>query len=126
MSLKVKISARERWVVALAPALAIGFVYFFWLAGSYEADLAKAQARAAEATQPLPPPAASPTLAQAKAVLADLKRSIADREAKVVQLETKIAAAPVVSGAVAAADGRDPARAIERVEAVFAKMASRH
>ena len=122
-----KISARERWMVAALPALLIFGAYYLKFMGDVTAELEKQQNRVLLADKPLPPVAPSQTLGAAKKALDEAKQAVTGHETHIEQLEAKIAAlknggsdaAPAASAA--AADERDAARLIERVEAVFAR-----
>ena len=117
MKLNLKISARERWFLAMAPAVAIVGIYLFGFSDGLSAELGKQQKRLQAAQTPLPPPPPSAALAKAKAALEEAKRGIADKEKRIAALEERIATA--ARGTAAADDKTAPARVIEKMEAVF-------
>ena len=119
MKPKQKITGRERWIMAVAPALLVIGVYVLFFVGDLYAELEKTQKRVAAANVPLSPAAPSATLAKAKSAQADVKRSITEREARVAQLEATIATLP--KNGIVVDDNTNPVHLIEQMEAVFAR-----
>ena len=119
MKLNLKITGRERWALALAPAVAIVGIYLFGFHDSLSAELVKQQKRVQTAQTPLPPPPPSATLAKAKSALEDAKREIAEKGKHVAELQESIATA--TQATATANDESAPARIIENVEAVFSR-----
>jgi len=119
LKFKFKTSHRERWLLALAPAVAIGAIYLYGYEGKLAADLTAAKKRLAAAETPLAPPGPSQALVKAKASLEDAKHALADEQAKVDQLQARLADLSTGTG-----DSTDPdgaAHTMGRVEAVFAR-----
>lgn len=114
MKNKVKISGRERWVLAFAPTVLILAAYFFGIQPDLVANLDKEQKRIDAASTPVQAPTASSTLAKAKMARDAAQRDIADRETKIAQLEVQIASFKKVG-----VDEGEQARVIEQVEAAF-------
>lgn len=117
MKLKFRMTARERWVLTFAPALAIIGLYFFYFSDSVNAELERQKQREAAAHIPLPPPTPSAGLTAAKKALEDLKRDIADRDARIAKYETQILALP--KNGDGSIGGNAPAYLIEHVETIF-------
>jgi hypothetical protein len=115
MKAKIKITNRERWIIALAPSILIGTIYLYGFYGGLEAALEKQQKRVAAASI-LPKPAGiSPMLAKAKADQDEVNRNINDRQARLGELDAQIAAAQKDPS-----EDKDAAQLIQRVEAIFA------
>jgi hypothetical protein len=119
MSAKWKPSSRERWVIALAPALVIGSYYFYSEAPDLAAQAAKQQKRVIAAQQPIPTPPPPPSLAKAQATLDLLKQQLADKQEKIASLQDRQLKLAIAKQKAAAK--RDPAHLIEKMEAVFAR-----
>ena len=119
MSRKWKPSSREKWVMALAPALAIGSWYFYFEAPDLDAQAVKQQQRVEAANQPLPAPPPPPSLAKAQATLDQLKKDQADKQDKIAALQDRQLELAIAKAKAAAK--RDPAHLIEKMESVFAK-----
>ena len=119
MKTPLKISDRERWIIAVGPALLLVGAYFTFYSDNLTAELDKVNKRAAAAAIPLPAAAPSATLAKAKSTLEAIKNEIADNEGRVAALEVRSRATPKTVSAFI--DDRDPAHIIEEVEAVFAR-----
>ncbi len=114
MKTNYKISARERWAIAFAPALLILAIYFFAIADDLQAGLDKQLKRMTAANGPIAAATASSSLAKATAARDTAKRDLEERETRIAQLEAKIAALAKPGG-----DPRPSASIIQRVEAVF-------
>lgn len=116
---KRPVSGRERWMIALAPAIAIGGIYFFFIAGGLQESLENQRRRLEAAERPAAAAGPSTSFVQAKAALQQLKSDIAGREGKVNDLAVQLASARNARNTTAADD--EPARVIERIETTFAR-----
>jgi hypothetical protein len=116
--MKFKFSNRERWLVTVAPTLAILAVYGFFVMDGLYAEAQKQQKRVAELARPVTAVAPSASVATSKKALEDAKKTLAERQTQVAQLETFVAS---TKGGVAASDDHDAVHVIEKVEAVFAR-----
>jgi hypothetical protein len=119
---KVKITSRERWVVAVAPTLIILGVYFVYIVGGLNDELSKQQDRVAKATDVLKTPAPtgpSPALVKAKGDLADKLRQIDDQNATLQKLGQQ--KETVAKQVAVKQNDRHAAAAIEQIQAIFAK-----
>ena len=114
MKLNRKISARERWILAVAPAAIILAVYLFGFVDGLSAELAKAEKRADAAMAPAPPSLGPSSLEKVKMTRDAAKRDLKERQDQIAQLEAKIASLPKTG-----ADYRPSASVIEQVESVF-------
>jgi len=119
MKWNIKISGRERWLLAFAPSVAIVAIYLYGFSDNLAGELARQEKRIAAAKVPLPPPPPAAALTKAKANLEETNKGIADKEHHIASLRDAIAAA----AKTASSDQEDsaPARVIEKVEAVFAR-----
>jgi len=83
-----KITARERWVLAFLPTVAISGIYLYGIYPGYAADLATAQQHLAAASGP--PPKVAPAPSAAKTKVADLKKKIADDQIEIPKIQAHL------------------------------------
>jgi hypothetical protein len=122
MKIKMKITARERWVLTLAPAFLILGAYGVYIQGGLSDALVKEQARVAKAAAVLATPAPtgpSPTLIKAQGDLADKTRQIAGQNATLEKLQQQKDS--LAKQVAVKQNDRHAAAAIEQIQAIFAK-----
>ena len=116
MKKKLKFTGREKWLLALGPAVLVIGVYLLFFLSTLTAEVDKQRQRMVAAAGPLPPPATKPSVVTARKALDDTKKGITDRETHIAQLEARLAAPSHEAG-----DALDAARVIEQIGAVFAR-----
>ena len=116
--MKLKFSARERWVLAALPAVLIFGGYFYGYVDRLTANVEDEQKRVDAAAVPLPPAPPPASLGQAKKSLEDAKHNLADRDAHIRELETRLAAQGRIN---LTSEDLDAVRVIQRVEAAFTR-----
>jgi hypothetical protein len=118
MKRPLKISMRERRMLAFAPAVLIGGIYLLWIEGSLATELQKQQSRAAAAFAPAQQSSQSPALAKAKKDYANVCSGIDQRTVEIAQLQKR--ADDVENSIYDNSGGGDAAQLIGSVERVFA------
>lgn len=114
MKSALNISARERWILALVPAVAIVAIYLFGFLNGLSAELSKAEKRADAALTPVTAPKGPTALDKARGARDAARRDVKDRQDQITQLDAQIAALPKNT-----IDYHPSASLIEQVEGVF-------